>query len=334
MGRTTGQTTRKYSAKKQGFFKKMNEYLDQYDRIMFVKCDNVTSRQFNKMRIGMRPSGEMPFDGHILMGKNTMMRKVLKERMQNDPDDQLKELQHEEMSKILKLNVGMIFTNGDLQDVKGMVKTNTVQAAAKLNSLAPCDVVIPAGNTGLEPGQTSFFQALNIHTKITKGTIEILSDVTVIKEGERVGPSAATLLGKLKMVPFTYGLKMLEVYDSGSFYNAKVLDMSDDDKAAMVGAGVSNVAALALALGWTCEASFPHVMMNGFKNCLAISLLTDYDFDEFNGKQLKQDILSGKVTAAAAAPAAGAGTAAAAAAPAPPPQEESEEEEADFGLFD
>jgi large subunit ribosomal protein LP0 len=329
--------SRSYSVKKQGYFAKMNMYLDKYDKIMFIGCDNVTSRQFNKMRIEMRPGNDaLPFTGNILMGKNTMMVKVLKQRTDEDPDDQLKKEQYQTIKELLKLNVGMIFLDGDLQDVKKMVKDNVVQAPAKVGQTAPCDVVIPQGNTGLEPGQTSFFQALNIHTKITKGTIEILNDTRVVVENERVGHSAATLLKKMKMNPFFWGLKIVHVFDQGSFYPPQVLNMTDYEKEQKLGHGISTVIALCLSLGWTTEASFPHVMMNGFKNCLAISLLTDYDFDAFDGKQLKADILSGKISAkaaSAAAPAAGGGGDAPKAA-APPPQEESEEEEADFGLFD
>jgi large subunit ribosomal protein LP0 len=330
----TKTASREYSEKKQAYFKKMNEYLDKYDKIMFVGCDNVTSRQFNMMRIGMRKGGGLPFVGNILMGKNTMMKKVLKDRARAAPEDVLKQEQYESMKQILMLNTGMIFTNDDLSSVKEMVEGNVVQAPAKVNSLAPCDVIIPSGNTGLEPGQTSFFQALNIHTKITKGTIEILNDVCVIKKGDRVGPSAATLLQKMGQQPFYYGLVAKQVYDSGSMYDPKWLDVGDVEKEAMIRAGINRVAAVSLALGWTNEASFPHVMMDAFKNILSISLGTDYDFEEFNGAQLKQDILSGKLTGPAA-PAAGAGGGAAkASAPAPAPVEESEEEEADFGLFD
>lgn len=328
----TETSSRCYSEKKQGFFKKMNEYLDKYDKIMFVGCDNVTSRQFNTMRIGMRKSGNLSFVGNILMGKNTMMKKVLQNRAKEAPEDALRQQQFQEMKSILKLNTGMIFTNDDLQEVKAMIKGNVVQAPAKVNSIAPADVSIVAGNTGLEPGQTSFFQALNIHTKITKGTIEILNDVTVIKEGDRVGPSAATLLQKMGQKPFFYGMVMKKVYDQGSMYDPKWLDVGEAEKEAMVQGGIRRVAAVAMALGWTCEASFPHVMLDAFKNVLSISLGTDYDFEEFNGAQLKQDILSGKMTSSAAAPAAGGAAAPKAAAPAP--VEESEEEEADFGLFD
>ncbi len=54
-------------------------------------------------------------------------------------------------------------------------------------------------------------QALNIPTKINKGCVEITGDVHLIKEGEKVGGSEATLLSKLGIRPFSYGLVLLKV---------------------------------------------------------------------------------------------------------------------------
>jgi len=54
-------------------------------------------------------------------------------------------------------------------------------------------------------------QALNIPTKINRGTVEIVSDVHLIKAGEKVGGSEATLLSKLGIKPFSYGLVLLKV---------------------------------------------------------------------------------------------------------------------------
>jgi large subunit ribosomal protein LP0 len=62
-----------------------------------------------------------------------------------------------------------------------MLVSNKVQAPARAGALAPLDVIIPAQNTGLGPEKTSFFQALAIPTKISKGTIEIISDVHIVK---------------------------------------------------------------------------------------------------------------------------------------------------------
>lgn len=71
-------------------------------------------------------------------------------------------------------NVGFVFTRGDLVEVRDKLLENKVRAPARNGAIAPCPVVIPAQNTGLGPEKTSFFQALSIPTKISKGTIEII----------------------------------------------------------------------------------------------------------------------------------------------------------------
>lgn len=69
---------------------------------------------------------------------------------------------------------------------------------------------LPPSNTGLGPEKTSFFQALSIATKISKGSIEMISEVHLIKFGEKVGASEAALLQMLKIFPFSYGLKIVQ----------------------------------------------------------------------------------------------------------------------------
>jgi hypothetical protein len=71
-------------------------------------------------------------------------------------------------------NVGFVFTRGDLVEVRDKLLENKVRAPARNGAIAPCPVIIPAQNTGLGPEKTSFFQALSIPTKISKGTIEII----------------------------------------------------------------------------------------------------------------------------------------------------------------
>merc|ERR1712106_753464 len=76
-------------------------------------------------------------------------------------------------------------------------------AAAKV---AEC--IVPKGPTGLDPAQTSFFQALNIATKINKGSIEIINDCKVLFEGVKVGTSEAALLTKMGIKdPAAYAAK-------------------------------------------------------------------------------------------------------------------------------
>merc|ERR1711997_1100255 len=97
---------------------------------------------------------------------------------------------------------------------------------------------------------------------ITKGTIEIIQDVNLIKTGDKVGMSESRLLNMLKISPFTYGLVVGKVYDSGSIFDPAILDITDDDLKLHILAGIRNIAALSL------------------KICLALAAVTDITFKE------------------------------------------------------
>jgi len=314
------------SQKKIDYAKQLNELLDTYDKIMIVGCDNVRSRQMQNIRIALRGKAI------LLMGKNTLISRIMQDRAAKSGNDRDKQIVGKLVTDGLIVgNVGLIFTNGDLQKIKEVVEKERVQAPAKAGSMAPVDVVVPAGNTGLEPTKTSFFQALSIATKITKGTVEIIKDEKVVTAGTKVGSSEATLLQMLGINPFYYGLIIEYIWDQGSVYSAEVLNLTQQDKIDRFQQGIANVAAISLALGWTTKASFPHVVLNAFKDILSVSVGTDYDFSEHNGKQLKESILKGPVAGPAAVQ---GGKPAAAAAAAPAAKEEEEEEDMGFGLFD
>lgn len=119
---------------------------------------------------------------------------------------------------------------------------------------------------------------LNIPTKINKGTVEIITPVELIKKSEKVGSSEAALLAKLGIRPFSYGLVITSVYDSGSVFTPEVLDLTEEDLIGKFSAGVSVVASLSLALSYPTLAAAPHMFVNAYKNVLAIAIETEYSY--------------------------------------------------------
>jgi len=269
-----------------------------------------------KVRIALRGKAE------LLMGKNTLMRKVVREHVARNP-------QLEALLPHIWGNIGFVFTNADLKTVREIVLKNKVPAAAKSGSLAPIDVFIPPGPTGLDPGQTGFFQALNIATKIARGSVEIINQVHLCKKGDKVTSSHVALLTKLDIKPFFYGIVVQRVYEGGSVYEAQVLDLTPADLYAKFFAGVRKIAALSLAIGYPTIASLPHILGNAFRKLLAISLATNYEFKE--AKMFKD--AAANAPAQAAAP-AGGGAKGGGEAPKKEeaPKEEAPEEEEDMGL--
>jgi len=309
------------SAKKQAYFDKLKVLLEEYTKILIVGADNVGSNQMQKIRHSLRGSAV------ILMGKNTMIRKCIRNILEANPA-------LENLLPLVKNNVGFVFTKGDMNYVRQKLLENRVGAPAKAGTIAPSDVIVPKGPTGMEPTQTSFLQALNIAPKINRGQIEIINDVFLIKKGEKVGSSEAALLTKLNIKPFSYGLALLNVYDNGFVYDPAVLDLTDADLLAKFSAGVANVASLSLQIGYPTLAALPHALSNAYKSVLAVSVETEYTFPR--AEQIKNYI---KNPSAFATPVAPVSTAPSAKdqkkeAPKEEPKEEEEDDDMGLGLFD
>ncbi|KAL8539178.1 hypothetical protein ACS0TY_000974 [Phlomoides rotata] len=312
--------------KKIAYDQKLCQLLDEFTQVLVAMADNVGSKQLQNIRKGLRG------DSVVLMGKNTMMKRSIRIHAENTGNTAILNL-----IPLLVGNVGLIFTKGDLKEVSEEVAKYKVGAPARVGLVAPIDVVVPPGNTGLDPSQTSFFQVLNIPTKINKGTVEIITPVELIKKGDKVGSSEAALLSKLGIRPFSYGLVVISVYDNGSVFSPEVLDLTEDDLVEKFAMGVSMVTSLSLAISYPTLAAAPHMFINAYKNVLAVAISTDYSFPQAD--KVKEYLADpSKFAVAASEVAAAAGGAAPASAAKEEEKKEEPEEESDedmgLGLFD
>ncbi|KAF9509803.1 hypothetical protein BS47DRAFT_1301000 [Hydnum rufescens UP504] len=307
-------------ADKEQYFVKLRELLDTYSSIFIVNVDNVGSNQMHQIRVALRGKGV------VLMGKNTMVRRALRSILSELP-------QFERLLPHVRGNIGFVFTNDDLKEIRTIITANKVAAPARAGALATVDVIVPGGNTGMEPGKTSFFQALRIPTKIARGTIEIVGDVQVVTAGTRVGSSEATLLNMLNISPFTYGMQVVQIFDNGNVFSSDVLDIDEQVLIDRFLSGIKTVASISLALKYPTIVSVSHLLVAAYKNVLAVSIATDYTFE---GAEKVKEYLANPEAFAAAAPVAEVAAPAAAEEEKEEKAEEKEESDEDmgFGLFD
>jgi large subunit ribosomal protein LP0 len=308
---------------KAAYFEKLEALLKEYKSIFIVTVDNVSSQQMHEIRQSLR--GE----GVVLMGKNTMVRRALKGFINDFPE-------YERLLPHVKGNVGFVFTNGDLKETRDKILSNRVAAPARAGALAPADVYVPAGNTGMEPGKTSFFQALGVPTKIARGTIEITTDLKLIEAGNKVGASEATLLNLLNISPFTYGMGVSQIYDNGQTFAASVLDIEESQLLKAFSSAITAIASVSLAVNYPTLPSVIHSVVNSYKKVLSVAIETDYDWEEIT--ELKDRIANpDKYASSAPAAASGGGGGAAEEAKVEEKKEEEDEESGDddmgFGLF-
>ena len=200
---------------------------------------------------------------------------------------------------IIEGNVGFIFTNADLNKTRDVILAEKVAAPARAGAVAPLDVFVPAGNTGMEPGKTSFFQALGVPTKIARGTIEITTDLKLVEAGSKVGASEATLLNMLNISPFTYGMSISQVYDGGQTFSPDVLDIKEEQLFAALNSAITTITTISLAANYPTLPSVMHSIVNGYKKILAVAVETDYSWEGI--EELKDRIANPDKYAGAAA---------------------------------
>jgi len=263
------------SENKAGYFDKLKGLLEEYKSIFIVTVDNVSSQQMHEIRVALR--GE----GVVLMGKNTMVRRAVKGFIADTPE-------YERLLPFVKGNVGFVFTNSDLKTIRDKILANKVAAPARAGAVAPADVFIPAGNTGMEPGKTSFFQALGVPTKIARGTIEITTELKLVEAGSKVGASEATLLNMLNISPFTYGMGISQVYDQGNTFPPSVLDIEEAQLLKSFSSAITTIAAISLATNFPTLPSVMHSVVNSYKKVLAVAVETEYSWPEI--EELKDRI--------------------------------------------
>jgi len=292
--------------RKNTYWNKLEAAFAEYKNILVITVDFVGSKQMQDVRAAIRK------EGIVLMGKNTVIRKVIRENLDKYP-------KLEGLLPLIYGNMGFVFTNGDLNALRKKVMSFKLPAAAKSGVIAPISVVVPAGPTGLDPGQTSFFQTLNIATKISKGAIEITNECSVCTAGEKVTASAVALLAKLNIRPFEFGIEVPLVYENGSVYAAKVLDLAQSDLINMFSGASARLAAISFAIGQVNKATVPHSVGRAFTTLLALALAADYDCEA---------VAKAKASMSSGGGGGGGGGGDGAAAAAAPVEEEEEEEAA------
>jgi large subunit ribosomal protein LP0 len=189
----------------------------------------------------------------------------------------------------------------------------------------------------MEPGKTSFFQALGVPTKIARGTIEITADLKLVEAGTKVGASEATLLNLLNISPFTYGMGIYMIYDNGQTFEASVLDIEESQLLKAFTSAITTIASISLAANFPTLPSVMHSVVNSYKKVLSVAIETDYEWEEI--AELK-DRIANPDKYASSGPAAGGAATGGDAAPAAKEEakeeekEESEDDDMGFGLFD
>ena len=111
-----------------------------------------------------------------------------------------------------------------------ILEDSKTSAPAKAGAIASDDIVVPAGDTGFQPGPfLGELQQIGVPAKIDKGKIVVSKDTVVVKAGEEVSKAVAATLTRMDIKPMEVGMDLKAVYEDGSIFKADLLAIDEEE---------------------------------------------------------------------------------------------------------
>jgi len=317
--------------RKRNIVRRLCECFTNYKQCVVVALDNVSTNQIHAAR---KILSEGQHKGEMIIGKNTLIKKALKFKTVEPTPGNAEYEDHKNWTQdsrltalepLMKLNVGLIFSEEPYMELREKVEKEKIKMPARTGVIAPCDVTIPAGPTGIEVGKIDLFHKLNIQCKTVKSAIEVVKDVKIINKGEPVGEGATQMCKILQIVPFEYSLTFQYVYLDGVVLDQSIIEMPLDNIVESFKDYSGYLTALSLGANIPNCLSVPQFIANGFKTLLAIGSESGYSF-----RQL-EEALSASANVVATTTTVAADTKKAEVQAEAAPEEEEESEDMDIG---
>lgn len=177
----------------------------------------------------------------------------------------------------------VIFTNKDIGEITKITDSYKIEKQAKVGSISPLEIIIPAGPTGMDASQIEYFQNLKIITKVVKNQLEIMNDTRILSVGQKITLSEINLMKKFDIKPFKHRISIIKVYLNGKVYDEGILKITNDYLKTRLEQGIKNVAAFGLATSLSNKASAPHVIVNAFQNIFGLANGTKVEISQMKG---------------------------------------------------
>lgn len=178
-----------------------------------------------------------------------------------------------------------------------MFEKNKVESEASAGDIAPNDIVVTAGNTGMQPGPIlSKFGIAKIQTKIQDGSVWIAKDTVAVKKGDAISADVADLLGKLGLKPIMVGLKLRMGYDSG-IIPGDVLAINLDGYKANLARAIHEARSLSINAAYPTKETTPLLIAKAYMEAKGVAIKSGMPIPEVMGEVLALAESQGKAVA-------------------------------------
>lgn len=257
-----------YPEKKTKLYSDLQELAKSYNVIALSKMTKVRSAQL--MTIRKKFKNEIK----IITIKNKVAQRAFEKIF-----SEVKGLEF--LNKELEGQCALMFTNLSPFKLNLTFDKNKIFLPAKGGDIAPNELSIPAGNTGINPGPVlSEFKESNVPTKIDQGTIWVSKDTIVAKPGDIISQKLAALLSKLNIKPIEAGVAVNYAISEGLEFKEKDLKIVLADYINDIVTSYQEAISLSVEAAYINKESLPLLLIKAKQQATSLSAESGYLSDE------------------------------------------------------
>ena len=252
--------TRQVAVWKREIFSDLQNLLRKYSVVAVADLQKVRSSQIQEIRKKLRGKAE------LIVAKNTILQKA-------SEDLAPEKLNVDKFANSLSGSKVLIFTQMNPFELILFLNKNKVRVHAKGGDVATGEIMIPAGNTGLQPGPViSEFNEAKVQTRIEGGSIFVAKDTVVATRGDVISTKTASLLSKLGMKPMEAGLGLSNAYDNGLVLGPNDLVFDLDQMRSQFSTAARSAFGLALEANIMTVETAPAILGKAYRQALAVGV--------------------------------------------------------------
>ncbi|WP_247009672.1 50S ribosomal protein L10 [Halorientalis litorea] len=231
--------------------------LESYDSVGIVAIAGIPSRQLQAMRRNLHGTAE------LRVSRNTLMTRAL-----DEVDEGL-----EDLTEYIGGQVGLIGTDANPFSLYQQLEESKTSAPINDGEVAPNDIVIPEGDTGMDPGQfVGELQAVGADARIQDGSIVVLEDSTVLEAGGVVDDQLAGVLSELGIEPKEVGLDLQAVFADGVLFEPEELELDVEAYEADIRAAAGQARNLSVNAAYPTTATAPTLLAKASGEAKSVAL--------------------------------------------------------------
>jgi large subunit ribosomal protein L10 len=232
-------------------------FIRSYASVGVVGVGGIPSRQLQDMRRGLHGQAE------VRVSRNTLVERALDEVGEG----------YEQLTDLVSGQVALIGTNDNPFGLYKELEASKTPAPINAGEIAPNDIVIPEGDTGIDPGPfVGELQTVGAAARIMDGSIKVTEDSTVLEAGEEVSADLANVLSELGIEPKEVGLDLRGVYSEGVLFDPEELAIDIDEYRADIESGAAAARNLSINAVYPTAATAGSLLGKGAGEAKALGL--------------------------------------------------------------